>query len=126
MGHKMTKLKYQNWDDICKDITLKGKSQEFHLKVSTSFLTRLFVIAKSDVNIDLEEAISNYEFSNVNTKLMNLDGAPLQMKAKSDLLISLKSLVCINALTEDAFLTCSEVNLLVIDGMAVVQAVRQL
>ena len=56
-------------------------------------------------------------------KLMNLDGTLLQMKAKNDLLISLKSLVCINALTEDASSTCSEDNFLVIDGMAVVQAV---
>ena len=31
---KMTKVKYRNWDDICKDITLKRKSQEFHLKAS--------------------------------------------------------------------------------------------
>ena len=35
---KVTKVKYRNWDDICKDITLKGKSQEFHLKASTSLL----------------------------------------------------------------------------------------
>ena len=54
---KMTKVKYRNWDDICKDITLKGKSQEFHHKTSTSLLTRLFVIAKSDRNIDLKKAI---------------------------------------------------------------------
>ena len=54
---------------------------------------------------------------------MNLDGTLLQIKAKSDLLISLKSLVCINALTEDVSSTCSEDNFLVIDGMAVVQAV---
>ena len=45
------------------------------------------------------------------------------MKAKSDLLISLKSLVCITALTEDASSTCSEDNFLLIDGMVVVQAV---
>ena len=45
-------------------------------------LTRLFVIAKSDRNIDLMEAISNYEFSNVNTRLMNLDGTVLQMQAE--------------------------------------------
>ena len=42
---------------------------------------------------------------------------------QSDLIVSLKSLVCTNALTEDASLTCSDDNFLVIDGMAVVQAV---
>ena len=58
---RMTKLKYLNWEDACKEVKMKGTKQEVVLKATSSLFARLLMITKSNREIDLEDVISNYE-----------------------------------------------------------------
>ena len=82
----MNKLKYLNWIDTCKKIKLKDSKGVFEAKSTNSFLARLLFIAKSNRDIDLEEVISNYEFSVTNSVIMQSDGSIIICTNKSELL----------------------------------------
>ena len=71
----MTKLKYFNWIDTCKKMKLKDSKGVIEVKSTNLFLARLLFIAKSNRDTDLEEVISNYEFSATNSLIMQPDGS---------------------------------------------------
>ena len=73
----MKKTPLINWDDLCKIVKLKGKTTEIQLKASSTFLSRLLIITKSERNVDLQEAISLHEFNSINLTLMSPDGSLL-------------------------------------------------
>jgi hypothetical protein len=118
----MIKVHFLNWEDLCKTIQLKSTTKEFQLKSSASLISRLLVIAKSERNVDLQSAISIYEFHPVNQMLMKPDGSLLPCKSKSDLIHCLEKLVSTEENTESERATAPNRCYLVIDGMAVVQA----
>ena len=71
----MTKLKYSNCIDSCKKMKLKDSKGVIEVKSTNSFLAHLLFIAKSNRDIDLEEVISNYEFSATNSLIMQPVGS---------------------------------------------------
>jgi hypothetical protein len=116
---RMTRVKFLNWDDLHKKTTLKSKTKEFQLRTTTSLFSRLLVIAKSDRNLDLQAAISQHEFHSVNHVLMRPDGTLLPCKGKSDLVKALLD-ACPQTKSEPV---TNDNRYLIIDGMAVVQAI---
>lgn len=80
---RMKKLKYLNWDHLCKSVNIKDNSKEIQMKSSTSFISRLLVIANYERTVDVQEAISTYEFQNVNHMLMNPDGSVIPANKKA-------------------------------------------
>ena len=114
----MKKVKLLNWDDLSKSTKLKSKTKEFQLKSTTSLFSRLMVIAKSERSLDLEAAISQYEFHSVNHLLMNPNGTLIPCKGKSDLTKALLDLA-----PEAEYVSVPEGNIsLIVDGMAVCQS----
>ena len=59
----MTKVKYRNWDDMCKTLKLTGSKGGVELKETNTLFAKLLMIAKSRREIDLQDVISNYEFT---------------------------------------------------------------
>ena len=90
---RMTKVKYLNWDTLSKKVSMKGLTKYFQFRATTNFFGRLLVIAKSGQDIDLQQAISEYEFSNISPVLMKPDGKLHPCLSKSDLIHELESLV---------------------------------
>jgi hypothetical protein len=116
---RMTRVKFHNWDDLSKRTKLKSKTKEFQLRATTSLFSRLMVIAKSERNLDLQAAVSQHEFHNVNHMLMNPDGTLITCKGKSDLVKALEDLVQGDIATDTQ---TQQTKYLIIDGMAVVQS----
>jgi len=113
----MSKVKFFNWDDLCRTTRLKTKTKEFQMRSTTSLFSRLMMIARSERNNDLQAAISQHEFHSVSHLLMNPDGTLLTSK-KSDLVKALMDIVLQTPVPSPP----SSGTVLVIDGMAVVQA----
>ena len=119
----MTKLKYSNWIDICKKMKLKdAKNRVIEVKSTNSFLARLLFIAKSNRDIDLEEVISNNEFSATNSLIMQPDGSIIMCTNKSELLHILENLPSESSYQEPDTLNL-ENTVLIIDGMCIVNEV---
>ena len=119
----MKKIQQINWDALCKTVKVKGKTTEFQLKASSTFLARLLIITKSERNVDLQEAISLHEFNSTNSTIMSPDGSLLPCTSKRDLihvfeeLGNLETTVPLNTI-DDGIIHKH----LIIDAMAVVQA----
>ena len=119
----MKKIQQINWDVLCKTVKVKGKTTEFQLKASSTFLARLLIITKSERNVDLQEAISLHEFNSTNSTIMSPDGSLLPCTSKSDLIHVLEELgnlettVPLNTIDDGIIYKH-----LIIDAMAVVQA----
>jgi hypothetical protein len=90
---RMSKLNFQNWDELCKKLKLKGQGEVMHLKSASTMLSRLLVVAKSQRQLDLEEVISHYELNAINSTLMTTTGDLLPCKNKSQLIHALEGLV---------------------------------
>ena len=119
----MTKLKYSNWNDICKKMKLKdSKDRVIEVKSTNSFLARLLFIAKSNRDIDLEEVVSNHEFSATNSLIMQPDGSIIMCTNKSELLHILENLPSESSYQEPEALNL-ENTVLIIDGMCIVNEV---
>ena len=139
---RMTKVKYVNWDTLSKKVSMKGHTKDFQFRSTTNLFSRLLVIAKSGCDLDLQQAISKYEFSNINPVLMKPDGTLHPCVNKNHLIHALEGLVEPEATKEsapsqaDADVTSTELGdvqvmpspvtptvkcYLIIDGMAVVQ-----
>ena len=92
MWNKMPQIKCKTWSDGCKKVKLKTRSEEITLKASNSLFMHLLIIAKSSRELDLEEVIGNYEFSDINSTLMKADGSLHPCLDKSKLIHILKDL----------------------------------
>ena len=118
----MKKLKYFNWNDICKKIKLKDSKGVIEVKSTNSFLARLLFIAKSNRAIDLEDVISNYEFSVTNFMIMESDGSIIICTNKSQLLHILEDLPSENIHPNPETMNLND-TVLIIDGMCIVNEV---
>ena len=111
----MNKLKYLNWIDNCKNNKLKDSKGVFEAKSTNSFLARLLLIAKSNCDIDLEDVISNYEFSVTNSVIMQPDGTVIPCTNKSELLHILEDLPSQNSNQEPEIMSLNY-TVLIIEG----------
>lgn len=119
----MKKTPLINWDDLCKIVKLKGKTTEIQLKASSTFLSRLLIITKSERNVDLQEAISLHEFNSINLTLMSPDGSLLPWTSKSDLIHALEDLCDLETTPSVSTIDADNSSKhLIVDAMAVVQA----
>ena len=113
----MTKVKYLNWDTLSKKVSMKGHTKDFQFRATTNLFSRLLVIAKSGRDINLPQAISDYEFSNNNLVLIKPDG---NLHPCGDLIHELESLVGNKECAQEVPSPISK-RYLIIDGMVVVQ-----
>ena len=107
---------------LVKKIKLKDSKGVFEAKSTNSFLARLLFIAKSNRDIDLEEVISNYEFSVTNSVIMQSDGSIIICTNKSELLHILEDLPSQNSYQEPEIINLDN-TVLIIDGMCIVNEV---
>jgi len=93
------------------------------LKATNTLFARLLMIAKSSREIDLQDVISNYEFTAINSTLMKTDGSLITSDSKSDLIHVLESLATEKESNSENN-TDSHLNtFVVVDGMSVVHEV---
>ena len=85
-------------------------------------MSHLLFIAKSNRDIDLEEVISNHEFSATNSHIMQPDGSIIMCTKKSELLHILEYLPSKSSYQEPETLNL-ENTVLFIDGMCIVNEV---
>ena len=97
---------------------MKGLRKDFQFRTTTNLFSRLLVIAKSGRDLDLQQAISEYEFCAINAMLMEPNGTLHTCKSKSDLMHELESLDEAHAHEMPSPLSK---RYLIIDGMVVVQ-----
>jgi hypothetical protein len=119
---RMTKVKFLNWEDACKTIKLKDNAGQVALKATNSLFARMLMIAKSNRQIDLEDVVSNHEFTAINPTLMNSDGSLIPCTGKSELIHILEGLVAHDEHEPDSGVASADYidTYLVIDGMSVV------
>jgi hypothetical protein len=123
---RMTKVKYNNWDDMCKTVKLKDTKGQVELKATNALFARMLMIAKSSRQIDLQDVISKYEFTAVNSTLMKSDGSLIPCESKSDLIHILEGLPVNNEEEEPSreVTPTRHINtFLVVDGMSVVHEI---
>lgn len=122
MWDKMTKIRLPGWTSESKEFKVKNGTET--LKATNSIFARLLVTARSArEEIDLKDAIGNYEFSTINHIIMTPDGQLHPCSDKSKLTHALESLVGAPNTEE-----CTQGNqiiskntCIIFDGMAVVQ-----
>ena len=128
MWDKMSKLKYLNWKDGCKSISLKASSEVVSLKATNSLFVRLLLVAKSSRELDLQEIVGTHEFVHYNANLMRPDGSLLSTTSKSALIHELEGVVSGTETSEESIeepiiprQSAHVSTSIVIDGMALVQ-----
>ena len=92
------------------------------MKSTAALFSRLLVIARSERHLDLQTMISEFEFNSINPMLMTPDSTLLPCKNKSGLIHALEKLTEGNAIQQPAPTSDNLNRFLIIDGMAVVQA----
>ena len=90
---KMTKLKLKTFSSKSLTARVKTKNQTVELKENRSLFARLAIVARSRPDINMEEAISTFEFSCVSRALFAPDGSELPCNDKSNLTHILEALV---------------------------------
>ena len=85
-------------------------------------MARLLFIAKSNCDIDLEDFISNYEFSVTYSVIMQSDGSIIKCTNKSELLHFLEDLPSQNSNQEPEIMNLNY-TVLIIDAMCIVNEV---
>ena len=118
---RMTKIKYLNWVDACKTIKLKSNHEQFELKATNSLFARMLMIAKSSRQIDLQQVVENYEFTAINTCLLNIDGSLIPCTNKSELIHVLEGLT--DHGENEVLAPDYRDTYLIIDGMSVVHEI---
>lgn len=56
---KMRKCKTLSWNFSSKEIKLQAKSDVLTLRATTGLISRLFIVARSSREVDIEEVIGN-------------------------------------------------------------------
>ena len=121
MWDKMTKVKLLSWNTSAKDLKLNIGHSNITLKATSSLFARMLVIAKSSrEEVDLQEVIGMYEFSQTNLILMQTNGSIHPTTDKSTLIHILEDMAY-NSQKDSIECIPNEDKCLIIDGMAVVQ-----
>ena len=86
LWNPMPKVKLKRWSSEGKCVKSKVGSQIVELKENRSLFARMAIAAKSRPEINLEQAIGNFELSGVSRSLFAADGSLLPATDKSKLL----------------------------------------
>ena len=129
MWDKMTKVKLKSWNTPAKVVHTKIADKVVELKENRSLFARMVIAARTRPEIELQEAVSKYEFSSVSRALFSTDGSLLPCQNKSKLMNILEQLPKVDptelqAQTDETTLPRSGAvvhtqTAVVIDGMAV-------
>ena len=82
----MKKHKLGTWKDMGKKMKLSAGDKVVEQQEERSLFTRMMVVCKSSAEINLKEAIGQYEFSAVPRSLFSTDGAMDDCSMKSSLM----------------------------------------
>ena len=88
----MKKRKLNTWKSTTKTLKAKINENVVELKEDRSLFARMCVVAKSRPEIDLKEAIGQYEFNLVPRSMFAADGSMLHCPSKSVLMNILERL----------------------------------
>ena len=128
----MPKVKLKKWNSEGKCVRTKVGSQIVELKENRSLFARMAIAAKSRPEINLEQAIGNFELSGVSRSLFASDGSLLPATDKSKLLHILEHLPAEKANDDGTDVTMQQAaevpnKTLIVDGMVIVHqlAVKQ-
>jgi hypothetical protein len=122
---KMKKTKLLTWRSNGKKVKVPLKDKVIELTEDRNLFARLMMVAKSRREIDIKEAIKQYEFSVVPRSLFASDGTMLHCSMKSALLAILEKSVLPDASANNNKIPPSslpEMTVSVVDGMAELQS----
>ncbi|XP_032229946.2 uncharacterized protein LOC5505744 [Nematostella vectensis] len=125
--HPMKKRKLDTWKSATKIIRVKAKVIE--LKEDRSLFARMSLVAKSRPEIDMKEAVGEFEFNVVPKSMFAQDGSVLHCSCKSALMAILEKVANTGASSNTAELEIhppiqegTRMKVSIVDGMAEVQA----
>jgi hypothetical protein len=121
----MKKTKLLTWRSNGKKVKVPLKDKVIELTEDRNLFARLMMVAKSRREIDIKEAIKQYEFSVVPRSLFASDGTMLHCSMKSALLAILEKSVLPDASANNNKIPPSslpEMTVSVVDGMAELQS----
>lgn len=127
---RMKKTQLKLWKSVRKTVTHKQAEQAVELKDDRSLFARMLIVARSRPELDVKEAIGQYEFTALPRALFSISGTLLPCSDKSSLMTILETLPKQDLHEYDQQpqeITMDEVvqpvrKVTVIDGMALVQA----
>ena len=128
---RMKKLQLTLWKSCRKTIKHKYAEQVVELKEDRSLFARMLIVARSRPEVNLREAIGQHEFTSLPRALFSSTGSLLPCNDKSKLMSVLEGLPKHNEDTDEAQVReaetsddhqNSEKKVIIVDGMAVVQA----
>lgn len=125
---RMKKRKLLTWKSTGKTVRVNVKEQVVELKEDRSLFARMMMVCKSRPEIDIKEAVGQYEFSVVPRSMFAPYGTLLHCSSKSSLMDILENLDATRGtegnierdLPTPTEITTQEVS--IIDGMAVLQS----
>ena len=125
----MKKRKLNTWKSTTKTLKVKINENVVELKEDRSLFARICVVAKSRPEIDLKEAIGQYEFNLVPRSMFAADGSMLHCPSKGVLMNILEKLNSTPPAENTVSQSSSRLQqppvqkkVCIIDGMAEVQA----
>ncbi|KAK3741259.1 hypothetical protein QZH41_019956, partial [Actinostola sp. cb2023] len=127
--YPMKKRKLNTWKSATKVIRVKAKDKVIELKEDCSLFARMSLVAKSRPEIDIKEAVGEFEFNVVPKSMFAPDGSMLHCSCKSALMAILEKLdgTRTGSNTEEHEIppperTATRMKVSLVDGMAEVQA----
>jgi len=127
--YPMKKRKLNTWKSATKVIRVKANDKVIELKEDRSLFSRMSLVAKSQPEIDIKEAVGEFEFNVVPKSMFAPDGSMLHCSCKSALMAILEKLdgTRTGSNTEEHEIppperTATRMKVSLVDGMAEVQA----
>ena len=120
---RMHKLNLKMWKYSRRAVKNMLFSQVIELKDDRSLFARLVIIARMRPEVNLAEAIGNYEFNALPRALFSPDGMLLPCTVKSKLMSTLEALVADQGTELQHPAGLPRVRVAVLDGMSILQSV---
>ena len=125
----MKKGKLRTWKTVGKKIKIVGTTQTVELREDRNLFARMLLVCKSRPQIDVQEAVSTYEFTVVPRSMFAVDGSMLHCSLKSALMHILENLhgnaaetTHVPVVLNEQLTTQVSMKVSIIDGMAEVQS----
>ena len=130
--YPMKKQKLNTWKSATKVIRVKANDKVIELKEDRSLFARMSLVAKSRPEIDIKEAVDEFEFNVVPKSMFAPDGSMPHCSCKSDLMAILEKLdgTRTGSNAEEHEIppperTATRMKVSIVDGMAEVQALEK-
>lgn len=120
----MKKRKLKSFKETGKIINQKVGEKIVQLKEEKSLLSRFLITARKRPELDLEHCLGNFEFSVVPKSLFTNDGEPLTSTDKSVILHLIEDMASAEQ-TQDDEMETEQSNVIIIDGMAIVNQIKK-